>query len=176
MTIFDGTRGIRSSADLPRGLHRIPHRGKIDDGGNAVKICINTARGRKAIFFLRRALVQLHCAASSMSVLLVLRPSSLRSMFSMITFRRRATGRHWEAVPLCRVKRIVGVGPCTDRKRLAGAKAVEILLHHEVPLHSKTGKQRQKAQRNGETTGCGASLPAYRPSRRTSQFVSPKVC
>jgi endonuclease I len=42
------------------------------------------------------------------------------------------------------MKRIKGIALCTYGKRLAGAKAVEILLHHVVPLQSKIGKQRQK--------------------------------
>ena len=162
---------LRIAAEV---FHGVPHRGEIDDGRNAGEILHQHPGRPEGDFLLRRTLV-LNPVRRILDVGLAGAAAVLIAQHVLDNdFQGERQPRDaGQAVLLRRVKRIVGVGLCTDRKRLAGIKAVERLLHHEVPLHSKTGKQRgpvnrrkrQGAERFARLDRPRAALPNSRPPK-----------
>ena len=115
--------------------------------GTPVKSCISTRAGLKAISFsaaplcwlqLRRILDVGLAGAAAIFIAQHVLDDDLQG--------ERQPRDAGQAVLLRSGQRIIGIGLSTDRESLASTKAVEILLDHEIPLPSKTGKQRQKAQ------------------------------
>ena len=135
---------LRIAAEV---FHGVPHRGKIDDGRNAGEILHQHPGRSEGDFLLGRTLVLgpvrriLDVGLAGAAAIFI-----AQHVFDDDLQGERQPRDAGQAVLLRSVKRIIGIGLCTDRESLASTKAVEILLHHEVPLHSKTGKQRQKAQ------------------------------
>ena len=86
MTRSTGTSGLILFGIAAERHHRVAHRGEIDDGGTPVKSCISTRAGRKAISCSVLPRLSSQAATASMSSLVTLRPSSLRSRFSSTTF------------------------------------------------------------------------------------------
>ena len=128
-------------------LHRVSHRGEIDHGRDPGEILHQHPGRPEGDFLLRRTLV--------LDPLRRILDVDLAGAAAVFVAQHvldddfqgeRQPGDVRQAAPLRRMKRIIGIGLCTDDKRLAGVEAVEILLHHEVPLHPKFGKQRQKAR------------------------------
>ena len=68
-----------------KGVHRVAHRSQIHHGGHAVKSCISTRAGLKAISRVELLLAS-HCAMARMSSAVTVLPSSKRRRFSRRTF------------------------------------------------------------------------------------------
>ena len=91
MTRSTGTSGLIFCGSPPRFFIASRIAARSTTAGTPVKSCISTRAGLKAISFSAEPLFWIQFAASSMSALLVLRPSSLRSMFSIMTFKENGS-------------------------------------------------------------------------------------
>ena len=144
--------------------------------GTPVKSCISTRAGLKAISFsaeplfsspVRRVLDVGLAGAAAVFIAQHVLDDDFQG--------ERQPRDAGQAIPLRRRKRIIGVGLSTDDKCLAGVEAVEILLHHEVPLHSKyrqatpEGTVKQEQQHDAERF-----IGLHRLRRQTAQFASTK--
>ncbi len=120
---------LRIAAEI---LHRVPHRGEIDDCRNAGEILHQYAGRPEGDFLFGRSLVmdplrRILDVGLAGAAAVVIAQHVLDDDFQ----RERQRGEVRQAIPLRRVKRIVAVGLCADRKRLAGVKAIEALYCHD---------------------------------------------
>ena len=120
-------------------LHRVAHRGEIDHGRDAGEILHQHSGRPEGDFLLGRTLVldplrRILDVDLAGAAAVFIAQHVLNDDFK----GERQPGDVRQAVALRRMKRIIGIALCTDGKRLAGAKAVEILLHHVVPLQSRS--------------------------------------
>ena len=86
MTRSTGTSGLIFSTGPPSFCMASRMAARSTTAGTPVKSCISTRAGRKAISFSSVPREVSQAAQASMSALVTLRPSSLRSRFSSSTF------------------------------------------------------------------------------------------
>ena len=124
--------GIDLLRIAPEAFHGVPHRGKVDDGRNPGEVLHQHPGRPEGNFLLRRTLV----LTPLRRILDVGLAGAAAVFIAQHVLDDNLQGERQprdagKAVLFRRVNRIVGVGPCTDRKCLAGVEAVEILYCHD---------------------------------------------